>query len=355
MIGTAWTVFGGRLVLDQLDQPVAIDHLARRHGHVAARCEGRGIDHGEAALLQVGQQVLRAGGEAGSSGLHGLAQRRRIGQQQQGRAHGGDELLEMEIEALPLGITAGFDGLAVLEQPVRGQQVHLLEGPVDRVLVPFRGGEALVAALLRVGRGRLGKAPPALAGLVPVGDRRLPEPGVEFGRRAQAGAGTGQRPDPDGAQRTGDLRPVHRHDLAHRVGVPHLVDRAQQRVARQDLVSCRLPAASMLPARSSGVTCHQGLALPVQSCALPKLVSIHDIQRPSATSGRSGMSAAAIPEAAPGVLPCDVWERCSSACSAPMAFPPTFIFEFTCPLASGPARGPFSAFRISVSTYAGRR
>ena len=231
---------GGRLVLDQLDQAVAVDHLARRHGHVAARREGRGIDHGETALLQVAQQVLRPGGEAGSSRLHGFAQCRRIGQQQQGRAHGGDELLEVEIEALPLGITAGFDRLAVLEQPVRGQQVHLLEGPVDRVLVPFRGREALVAALLRVGRRRFGEAPPALAGLVPVGDRRLPEPGVEFGRRAQAGAGAGQRANPDGAQRAGDLRPVHRHDLAHRVGVPHLVDRAQQRVAGQDLVE--LPA-----------------------------------------------------------------------------------------------------------------
>ncbi len=57
----------------------------------------------------------------------------------------------MEIEALPLSLTAGIDGLAVLDQPIRGQQVHLLEGPVDRVLVPFRSREALVAALLSDG------------------------------------------------------------------------------------------------------------------------------------------------------------------------------------------------------------
>ena len=62
----------------------------------------------------------------------------------------------------------------------------------------------------------------------------------------------GQRMQPDGAQCPRDLRPVDRHDLAERIGVPHLVDGAQHRVLGDDLVELPNPAGEHVPERIVG-------------------------------------------------------------------------------------------------------
>ena len=136
-------LLGLRRVLDQLDQPIAVDHLARRDGEVAPRRERLGVDHGQAALLEVVQEVARPVGEAGAAGLHRPAQRCRVGKEQQRRAGRVDELLQMEAQPLALG---GLEilGLALLQEEVRRQQVQVLERAVDRVGMPFRGVEPLV-------------------------------------------------------------------------------------------------------------------------------------------------------------------------------------------------------------------
>src|SRR5271166_6031153 len=50
----------------------------------------------------------------------------------------------MKIQPQPFGV-AHVRHLAVLEQPVGGKQVNLLQRAVHRVVVPFRRGEAPVA------------------------------------------------------------------------------------------------------------------------------------------------------------------------------------------------------------------
>ena len=197
-----------RRVLDQLDQPVAVDHLARRHGEVATRREGRQIDDAETAFLQVAQQVRRPIGEAGPRSPW-PAQGVGIRHQQQRRAHGIDELAQVEVQALPLRLIHALD-FAPFQQPIRGEQVQLLEGAVDRVVAPFPRSRTAC----RTGpapfpwTGQCRPCPPALARLVP---------DVHGGARERLMYRSGPRPwpsrafqgvQPDGAQRTSDLRPI---------------------------------------------------------------------------------------------------------------------------------------------------
>ena len=62
--GRLYTVFGARLVLDQLHQVVLEDHLAGRGGDVLADLEGLGVGHLDAQLavaaLDVLEQIVQA-------------------------------------------------------------------------------------------------------------------------------------------------------------------------------------------------------------------------------------------------------------------------------------------------------
>ncbi len=66
------------LVLDELDQFVAVDHLARREGEVAPRCEGLGVHHAQPALLEVAHQISRSLHKARAARLDRPAQCDRI-------------------------------------------------------------------------------------------------------------------------------------------------------------------------------------------------------------------------------------------------------------------------------------
>src|SRR5437667_1759863 len=68
----------------------------------------------------------------------------------------------MEVQPKPLRVAHVRD-LAVLEQPIGGKQVNFLQGAVQSIAVPFRRGEAFVAAfgrLHRVGADLPAPAPP---------------------------------------------------------------------------------------------------------------------------------------------------------------------------------------------------
>jgi hypothetical protein len=144
--------------------------------------------------------------------------------------HRVDELSEVELEApllrgvLPVGL------LGLLQQELGGEQVRLLERLVEGVLLPVGRREPLVrAAFLLV----------SLPGLeAPEADRRLP-PGVHGGaeelrvevRRPLHGArGVAHLAHPEGLEGARDLDPVEGQHVLHRVGVPHLLDRREQRI-----------------------------------------------------------------------------------------------------------------------------
>eukprot|EP01133_Synstelium_polycarpum_P023734 gene23734-biopygen20289 len=145
---------GGRRVLEQFDQVIAVDHLARRDGHVAAHgigaLPGRMRAHGGAlpVLCHMGHAARQVGAAACEGGLlhHGIGQhevRRR--QHVEPLAHGeGDDVLVVRRDA------AHARGGAV--PPLLLQQ----EALVDEVVRPALPGRVLEAPVLRQ-RGDAGR------------------------------------------------------------------------------------------------------------------------------------------------------------------------------------------------------
>jgi hypothetical protein len=88
-----------RRVLDELDQLVLEDHLARRRRQVAADLEGVVVGHRDAALAEVGEEVLDAGGDAGALRGKRRLDEFRIGRREVGGRHGVDELAGEELAA----------------------------------------------------------------------------------------------------------------------------------------------------------------------------------------------------------------------------------------------------------------
>ncbi len=66
------------LVLDELDQLVAVDHFAWREREVAPRCEGLGVHDAQPALLEVVHQVAHSFRKARAARLDRPAQGDRI-------------------------------------------------------------------------------------------------------------------------------------------------------------------------------------------------------------------------------------------------------------------------------------
>ena len=94
----------GRVVLDELEQFVLEDYLARRRGDVLAHFEGRGVGHADAQLavagLDVVQQVVEALDQVLAVALDGFAEDFRIGQGEVGRRQRVDVLTGEEVDLL---------------------------------------------------------------------------------------------------------------------------------------------------------------------------------------------------------------------------------------------------------------
>ncbi len=171
-----------RRVLDELDQLVAEDHLAGRRRYVDADVEPARIGLADLERALAGFDILgehrQAADQVGAVLLDRPADQLGIGDEEVGRRQGGGELPHVETRRLPglmvepLGLLHHFLG------PARDDQIRLLEEIEDRVLGPFRVGEAGVLRRRRGHRLR-GRAVNALQGRSP----QLDELGAELGLR----------------------------------------------------------------------------------------------------------------------------------------------------------------------------
>ena len=150
---------GCRRVLQQLEQFAAEHHLARRQCDVLADCEGVGTLTDRklsVAALQIGQQIVEPAHQIFSVGLHCGAQNFGIGQDKIGRRQGVRKLLGIELGAPPRCRIEAVDTGDSALQPVRREQVGLLDEIEDQVLLPVLVAESLVAGFGR--RDRLRRA-----------------------------------------------------------------------------------------------------------------------------------------------------------------------------------------------------
>ena len=140
--------------------------------------------------LDVVQQVPRAVDEAGAASFDRPPQGARVGDQRQGRARRIDELTQMELEPPTFRLVMSISPADAAEQPVRGQQVDVLQRAIGRIVLPLRRGKALVRDS-RPGRRVAARspAPPARACLVPDFQRPPPHPHVELAAAETAVSG----------------------------------------------------------------------------------------------------------------------------------------------------------------------
>ncbi len=144
---------GVRRVLQQLDQLVLVDDLARRGGDVLADLERRHVGHRDRepafAAFEIVEQVLQAVQQILAAAIDRRAQHLGIGHQEIRRRDRVDELPCIEID-LPRGaLVEPFDILDRALQAAGGQQIALLDEVEERVVTPRLVAEAAVF------RGRL--------------------------------------------------------------------------------------------------------------------------------------------------------------------------------------------------------
>src|SRR5215210_3715480 len=222
-------LLGRGLVLDELDEIVAVDDLARRHGDVLAELEGRGIRHAEAPLFEVSEQVPRSFREARSSGLGDAPEGRGVGEQEVDRRHRVHELPEVEPEPPLLLVVLAVCLLGLVHQVLGGEQIRLLERLVVGVALPLGLGEALVRpALLFL--LLLRQAPEPGSSVAPYLHCGLEEALVVLGRPPHRAGRVAQLAHPQRLQGACDLSPVDRQHVLHGVGVPQPLHGLQQRV-----------------------------------------------------------------------------------------------------------------------------
>ena len=117
----------------------------------------------ELALLEVRQQMLEAVEQALALGLHRPLDHLRVGQREIGGRHRVDERPGGEAQLLAGLLVDALDRVDRAEQPLGDQQIGLADRVVERIVAPFRGGEApvLVGFLGERGRGSLRRRPSA--------------------------------------------------------------------------------------------------------------------------------------------------------------------------------------------------
>src|SRR5215207_8076795 len=215
-------LLGRGLVLDELDEIVAVDDLARRHGDVLPKLEGHRIGHAEAPLFEVSEQVPRPLCETRPPRLGNAPQRSGVGEHEVDRRHRVHELLEVELEApLLLGVLAvGLFGL--VQEVLGGEQVRLLERLVEGIVLPLGLGEALVwSPLLFLLLPR--QTPEAGRRVAPHLHCGLEEAPVVLGDPLRSASRVAQLARPQGLERARDLHPVDRQHVVQGVGIPQLL------------------------------------------------------------------------------------------------------------------------------------
>ncbi|MNY25377.1 hypothetical protein D3C86_1591540 [compost metagenome] len=136
--------FALRCVLDQLEQRVLVNHLARGGGQVDADLEGAAVALAQLAFLEVAGQVQQAAEQAGTLGLHHALEGFGVAVEEVARCAGGDQLLDQEAHALTH--LAGFDRQLVEQahQEARIEQIERRQRAEQR-LAPGVAGEARIA------------------------------------------------------------------------------------------------------------------------------------------------------------------------------------------------------------------
>jgi hypothetical protein len=137
-----------RLVLQQLDEIVLVDDLARRHRDVLADLERLVVGHLDRepalAALDVVEEVLQSFDEILALGLEGGAHDLGIGQREVRGRHRVDELLRVKLD-LVLGLfVEAVGGIGRVLDVARGEQIALLDEVEGRVLRPLAVLEAPV-------------------------------------------------------------------------------------------------------------------------------------------------------------------------------------------------------------------
>src|SRR5215203_3868819 len=123
-----------------------MDHLPGRERQVAPRSKNLRVNHAQASGADIGHEVAGAGRDAGSAGLNRLLKGSGVRHEHQARAHGVDELAEMESDVLTLSLVHVV-GTALLQEPVRREKVDVLESAIDGICMPLRSSEPLVGQL----------------------------------------------------------------------------------------------------------------------------------------------------------------------------------------------------------------
>ena len=140
--------FGRRRVLDQLDQIVLVDDLARRRRDVLADLERRHVGHADMqpalAALEIVEQVLQPVQQVLAAAFDRRAQHLGIGHHEIRRRQRVDELARIEIDLARGALVEPFDLLDRALHPARGQQIALLDEVEQRVVAPRLVAKAAV-------------------------------------------------------------------------------------------------------------------------------------------------------------------------------------------------------------------
>ncbi len=138
-----------RLVLDELQQLVLEDDLARRGRDVDAELEGFRIGHrnleATVTALDVVEQIVEPLDEVLTAGRDRLAEHLGVGQREIRRRKRVDVLAREEVDLLLRRLVEAFDVADRVVKPARGDEVALLDVVEQEVLFPVLVAEPLVA------------------------------------------------------------------------------------------------------------------------------------------------------------------------------------------------------------------
>ena len=129
----------GRLVLDDLQVAILVDHRSRGGREVLAYGELALIGLGDPALFQVAQEVRNARPQGFAAGFDERALRIRVGGEEVGRGHGVDPLHDGKLQAI-LELRLGIRRSHHLLHRVGRQQIHVGHQQVRRARRPGFGG-----------------------------------------------------------------------------------------------------------------------------------------------------------------------------------------------------------------------